>query len=184
MVSRGRLFSNERILQCTKLSADLTLYSTKFVLEHNKKSICFWNIKFLQTKWTIPKEFFERFSTCIIINRRLLSSYGIKEEGNLYNNLEFDEEEIECNSAKAFSNQCEKAGMLFLDEKYIAVPKTSDYKVESGEVSEEILSQSYYGYSTKPVEELSNLKPKYEFERLRNGEDVSHKVKQMQEYIV
>lgn len=176
MWSREDNFAQMRVYyKITRLSEDLSLYATKFILEHNKKSICFWNVRFLQTKPTIPRQFFEQFSNCILINRRLLSNYGIREEDNFYNNLEFDGSEIEANSAKEFSSQCETAGMIFLDEKYLAVPNSTDVKVESGDVIKETPAQTYYGYPSLQVNEISKLKSKWEFDRLRKGEQVSHR---------
>jgi len=40
----------------------------------------------------------------------MLSIYGIKEELNFYNNLEFDGSEAEENNAKEFVSECAKAG--------------------------------------------------------------------------
>ena len=65
--------------------------------------------------------------------------------------------------------------MIFLDEKYLAVPNSTDVKVESGDVIKETPAQTYYGYPSLQVNEISKLKSKWEFDRLRKGEQVSHR---------
>ena len=108
--------------------------STKFVLVYNMKPICFWNVRFIQTRIMPPNEFFERFSKIVLLTRRVLSTYGIKDEGNFYNNLEFDGALDEKKNAKEFITECEKAHLWFLDESFLAFPSTTD----SSDVPEEI----------------------------------------------
>ena len=148
----------------TQVSDNLIINAVKFVLLHNLKPICYWNVRFIQSK-KLPNKFYEDYSFKILLTRRMLSIYGIKEELNFYNNLEFDGSEAEENNAKEFVSECAKAGLVFLDEACLAVPKG-----ESGDVPEEIPLTSLFVYS---VDELSNLKTKWDFEGVCNGDDVS-----------
>ena len=87
----------------------------------------------------------KRLRTILLLTRRVLSIYGIKEELNFYNNLEFDGAQDEENNAKAFVTICDTLGIVFLDEECLDVPKTSDTKVEEVEVPEEIPLTKYFG---------------------------------------
>ena len=100
----------------TQLSENLIVNATKFVFLYNLKPICFWNVRFLQSKMILPNKFYEDYSNKILLTRRVLSIYGIKEELNFYNNLEFDGVEVEQNNAKEFVSECAKAGLVFLDD--------------------------------------------------------------------
>ena len=90
-------------------------------------------------------EFYEQFSTKVLLTRRVLSIYGIKEEYNFYNNLEFDGAQVEENNAKEFIAKWATTGLLFLDDECLAVPNTSDSKDESSDIPEEIPLTAYFG---------------------------------------
>ena len=50
--------------------------------------------------------FREMFSNKVLLTRRVLSTYGVKDEGNFYNNLEYDGAQVEENIAKEFVSEC------------------------------------------------------------------------------
>ena len=129
----------------TFLSANLIIQATKFVLEHNTTPKCFWNVRFVQTRMLLPKDFYENFSNKVLLTRRVLSIYGVKDEGNFYNNLEFDGAQVEEKNTKEFVSECAKANLLFLDESCLEFPKIKNTDDKSNEVPEEIPLTSYFG---------------------------------------
>ena len=152
----------------TKLAENLTLYATKFVLLHNFEPICYWNVRFLLTKMTIPENFFEEFSNTILLTRRLLSTYGVKDENQFYNNLDFNGAEVEENNAKEFASQCDKNGIVMLNEQCLKIPNCSDTIDESGEVPKITPNLSVFKFS-KPMHPHGNTKVVGLIGRIPNG---------------
>ena len=158
----------------TFLSRNLRIYATKFVLLHNSKPKCFWKVRFLN-KQGVPKGFYEEVANNILLTRRVLSIYGIKEELNFYNNLEFDGAQVEENNAKAFVKICDTLGIVFLDEECLEVPESSDTKVEEVEVPEEIPLTKYFGNALNLQENVAP-KPSEQEPRDRSEPDPQHEV--------
>ena len=117
--------------------------------------MCFWNVRFLRPKLLIPNDFYKEFSLKILLTRRILSIYGIKDELNFYNNLEFDGAQLEENNAKEFIAEWAKYGYLFLENSCLEVPNISDSKDESSKIPKEIPFTAYLGNAF-------NYKDKYE----------------------
>lgn len=138
----------------TFLSANLIIQSTKFVLEHNTKPKCFWNVRFVQTRVMLPKNFYEQFSNKVLLTRRVLSTYGVKDEGNFYNNLEFDGASVEEKNAREFVAECAKAHLRFVDEASLTFP-TTNTNDHSNDIPEEKPLPSFF----ENVIEITASKP-------------------------
>ena len=125
------------------------------------KAICFWNVRFIQTRFLLPEDFFIKFSNIVLLTRRVLSTYGIKDEGNFYNNLEFNGALDEMKNAKDFITKCETAHVRFLSESYLTFPTETN----TSEVPEEIPITSYIdtAFSDIKIEspQKSELNPRY-----------------------
>lgn len=130
----------------TQLTQDQRLIVTKFVLAYNKKDICYWIVRYIQTKRLEPIAFHERFINIILLTRRLLSRYGVKDEGMFYNNLEFNGFEVEENNAKLFADECEECGMIFLEEEFLDIPNSNK---GSDDLPKETANLSPFKYSPK-----------------------------------